>query len=77
MQVVVKKEGRKAALRDKEKLEKLKKFDTNLRGAQEEEKLFESLRQFFQSQKTKNTVVINGWKDVGQVLISSGVNSIK
>jgi len=74
---VVKKEGRKAALPDKEKQEKLKKHDTNLRGAQEEDKFFEYLRRFFQSQNTNNTVVICGWKDVGQVLILSRVNPIK
>jgi len=73
----VKKEGRKAVIPEKEKQERLKKYDTNLRGAQEEEKLFENLRKYFQSKYMKNTVVINGWKDVDQVLIILSVNAIK
>ncbi len=48
-----------------EQLEKQKRHEKTLRGAEEEEKIFKEMQNSMKSLGIKNTVVINGWKDNG------------
>jgi hypothetical protein len=49
----------------KDQLEKQKRHEKTLRGAEEEEKIFKEMQNSMKSLGIKNTVVINGWKDNG------------
>jgi hypothetical protein len=49
---------------DEDKRKYLKKFSSNLEGKNEEEKLYEKLKTLFPEQNVKNTVVINGFKNI-------------
>jgi hypothetical protein len=48
-----------------EQLEKQKRHEKTLRGAEEEEKIFKEMQNWMKSLGIKNTIVINGWKDNG------------
>ncbi len=49
---------------DKDKRQHLKTFFSNLEGKTEEEKLYEKLKTLFLKSNVKNTVVINGFKNI-------------
>ncbi len=48
-----------------EQIEKQKRHEKTLIGAEEEEKIFKQLQNSMRSLDIKNTIVINGWKDNG------------
>jgi hypothetical protein len=49
---------------DEDKRKYLKKYNSNLEGKNEEEKLYEKLKTLFCEENVKNTVVINGFKNI-------------
>ena len=53
--------------RSPEEQTELEKFDYSITGEEEEEKLFENLRNTLTTSKVQNTIVINGWEDKGSV----------
>jgi hypothetical protein len=49
---------------DEDKRQYLKKYRSNLEGKKEEEKLYEKLKTKFSKDNVKNTVVINGFRNI-------------
>ena len=62
LQVTLKYEARARGFLSDDKLKELKKHDSNLLGAEEEELLFNKLQSTLTKAGVKNTVVINGWE---------------
>jgi Holliday junction resolvase-like predicted endonuclease len=49
---------------DEDRRKYLKKYCSNLEGKKEEEKLYEKLKTLFLKENVKNTIVINGYKNI-------------
>ena len=54
------------------KQRELAKYNSTIQGGEEEEKIYESIRSGLQKDNTKNTVVINGWKDQSTRIMLTG-----
>ena len=70
LQVGLRSQGRTHLDEDRRRC--LKKFSSNLEGKKEEEKLYEMLKILFSKENVKNTVVINGFKNIQEARRQTG-----